>query len=212
MRLRRIPDAMALVHSHPLVVTEAAALTMAGCWQKHFATGNPLHLEIGMGRGLFLTRAAAAHPQHNYVGLERRAEPLLNALERLAEPYPANLRLLHADASLLTQIFAPNELDVIYLHFPDPWPKSRHAKRRLTAPAFLSQYQQILQPAGHLTLKTDSAAFYHWSCANFQEAGWRLTRASEDWPLAPEEAISNYEQRFRAMMKPICYAELEKQI
>ncbi|MCL2496479.1 MAG: tRNA (guanosine(46)-N7)-methyltransferase TrmB [Clostridiales bacterium] len=210
MRLRRIPEAMARVHGHPLVITETQAMTMAGCWRRHFGADNPLHLEIGMGRGLFLTRAAAAHTRHNYVGLERRAEPIDSALERLTAPYPANLRLLHADAALLTRIFAPGELDVIYLHFPDPWPKSRHAKRRLTAPAFLSQYQQILQPAGVLIFKTDGAAFYQWSCANFKQAGWQLARSGEDWPLTDGEIISGYEQRFRALGQPVCYAEFRK--
>lgn len=208
MRLRRIPQALPQVHSHPLVTTEQEALSLAGCWQRRFAKDQPLHLEIGMGRGRFITAAAAAHPQINYLGLERRAECLLSALTRLAEPYSANLRLLHADASLLTKIFAPGELDAIYLQFSDPWPKSRHAKRRLTSAEFLSQYQAILQPAGVLIFKTDGAAFYQWSLKNFMAAGWRTSRASADWPAATDGAMSEYELRFRKLGLPIYYAEL----
>lgn len=207
MRLRRIPQALPQVHSHPLVTTERETLHLAGHWRQLFAKEQPLHLEIGMGRGRFLTMAAAAHPEYNYLGLERRAECLLSSLARLAEPYPANLRLLHADASLLAEMFAPGELDAIYLQFSDPWPKSRHAKRRLTSAAFLNQYQGILQPAGVLIFKTDGAAFYHWSCENFAAAGWHKNRANENWPAAADGAASEYELRFRRLSLPIYYAE-----
>jgi tRNA (guanine-N7-)-methyltransferase len=207
MRLRRIPEAQSLVDKHALVITEQAALSLAGRWRQLFTEGKPLLAELGTGQGQFLYATALAHPEHNYLGLERRAEPLLWLLRRVQEPYPANLRLLRAEAARLTQIFAPGELDTLFIFFPDPWPKSRHAKRRLTSLAFLREYQRILQPAGRLIFKTDGAAFYHWSCANFRQAGWRLAKASEDQPLTAEEAITGYEQRFRGLGQPIYYAE-----
>jgi tRNA (guanine-N7-)-methyltransferase len=93
------------------------------------------------------------------------------------------------------------------LLFPDPWPKNRHAKRRLTSPALVAIYQHILQPFGRLIFKTDSAAFYQWSRANFMEAGWHLTEIPEDQAPAADEAVSGYEQRFRNLGQPIYHAE-----
>jgi tRNA (guanine-N7-)-methyltransferase len=208
MRLRRNLKARPLVESHALVVTEQTALSLAGRWRGCFAADKPLHIEIGMGQGRYLNAAALSHPEHNYLGLEKRAEPLMWLLKQMQEPHPANLRILCAEAALLPEIFAPGEVDTLYLLFPDPWPKIRHAKRRLTSPAFVEVYQCILKPAGRLIFKTDGAAFYHWSCENFKEAGWRLAKASEDWPLRAGEIITNYEQRFRDLGQAICYAEL----
>jgi tRNA (guanine-N7-)-methyltransferase len=207
MRLRRIPEAQTLVESHALAVTERRALSLPGRWSQLFAADKPLFVELGMGQGRFLYATALAQPQHNYLGLEKRAEPMLWLLKQVQEPYPANLRLLLAGAARLMEIFAPGEVAALYLFFPDPWPKSRHAKRRLTAPAFIEAYRRILEPAGHLFFKTDDAAFYHWSCANFKEAGWRLTGASEDQPLRVGEFIGGYEQRFRDLGQAIYYAE-----
>jgi tRNA (guanine-N7-)-methyltransferase len=207
MRLRRNLKARSLVDSHALVVTEQTALSLAGHWGHYFAADNPLHIEIGMGQGRFLYAAALSHPEHNYLGLEKRAEPLMLLLKQMQEPPPANLRILRTEAALLPEIFAPGEVDTLYLFFPDPWPKSRHAKRRLTSPAFVEVYQRILKPAGRLIFKTDGAAFYHWSCEIFKQAGWRLAAASEDWPLRAGETITNYEQRFRDLGQQIYYAE-----
>jgi len=207
MRLRRKPEARPLVDDHALVITEPGALILPGRWRQIFGAEQPLHLEIGMGQGQFLYAAALSHPEHNYLGLEKRAEPLMWLLKQMPEPYPANLRILHADAAQLTEMFAPGELDTLYLFFPDPWPKSRHAKRRLTSPAFVEAYRRILKPAGRLLFKTDGAAFYHWSCANFKQAGWRLAEASEDCPLKAGETITSYEQRFRDLGQCIFYAE-----
>ena len=208
MRLRRIPQARTLVENHSLVIKEQTALDLTGRWRQLFGTDKPLHLEIGMGLGHFLQAAALDHPEHNYLGLEKRAEPVMWLLKRLTEPYPANLRIFNGDAARLKEMFATGEINMLYLFFPDPWPKSRHAKRRLTAPAFLREYQRILEPAGRLIFKTDGAAFYHWSCDNFREAGWYMAEASEAWPLRKGEVISGYERRYRELDMPIYYAEL----
>ena len=207
MRLRRIPHAHSLVNEHELAITEQAALNLPGYWRQVFGTDKPLHVEIGMGQGHFLQAAAESHPEYNYLGLEKRAEPLLWLLKRLNPPYPCNLRIFHGEAALLTEIFSAGEISTLYLFFPDPWPKSRHTKRRLTAPAFIQEYLHILEPAGRLIFKTDSAAFYHWSCNNFQEAGWLVTNTSVNPPLKEGEIITYYEQRFRDMGRPIYYAE-----
>lgn len=210
MRLRHIAGAQETVAAHPLVITEAKALGLAGQWQSCYQQPQPLVLEIGMGRGRFITNQAQADPHRNYLGLEMRAETILDALQRCKEQQPANLRFLNANALGLAEYFAPAEVAEIYLLFSDPWPKKRHAKRRLTAPSFLDLYGKILHPAGSLIYKTDGAAFYDWSLACFAEHGWQLLESSRDWPLLDTEVISEYETRFRKRGQPIFYARLAR--
>ncbi|MCL1975507.1 MAG: tRNA (guanosine(46)-N7)-methyltransferase TrmB [Firmicutes bacterium] len=210
MRLRRIPQARSLVNEHALAITEQEAYKLPGCWPQVFGANKPLHVELGMGQGHFLEAMALAHPEHNYLGLERRAEPLLWLLKRLKQPYPENLRILLGEAAQLTNICAPQEIHTLYLFFPDPWPKSRHAKRRLTAPTFARQYLQVLEPAGRLIFKTDDAAFYDWSCNVFNEAGFLTPKAAENGPEILEEISTYYEERFRAFGRRIYYAQFMK--
>ncbi|MCL1816800.1 MAG: tRNA (guanosine(46)-N7)-methyltransferase TrmB [Clostridiales bacterium] len=208
MRLRRVPEARSLVDAHFLTVTEQDALGWHGRWRELFADAGdqPLHLEIGMGQGHFLHGAALEHTKINYLGLERRAEPIMWLLKGLTEPYLPNLRIIRAEAALLTEMFATAELDTIYLFFPDPWPKARHAKRRLSAPTFIQEYQRILKPAGHLHFKTDSTAFFQWTCESFIEAGWHAEQSSPDKLLCSGEITTYYEQRFRDRGQEIYYA------
>jgi tRNA (guanine-N7-)-methyltransferase len=206
VRLRHIAGAREQVNNHPLVVAEEQALAMAGSWQNCFAVKQPLVLEIGMGRGRFITALAKQQAGYNHIGLELREETILDALARVQDTACDNLRFLHARAEHLTTMFAPGEIERMYLLFSDPWPKKRHAKRRLTAPSFLALYQQILAPAGELIYKTDGEEFYDWSCEMFVEGGWHLQESSRDWPEQPREVISEYETRFRKKGQPIYYA------
>jgi len=210
MRLRRNPEARNYVGNHDLAIQESQALKLAGRWQSVFTADKPLAIEIGMGQGHFLYEKACLDIGFNYIGLEKRAEPIMWLLKDMPQPYPANLRIVNGDAMHLTELFAPQELSMIYLFFPDPWPKSRHAKRRLTAPAFVQEYQRILKPAGQVVFRTDSAAFFHWSCESFQEAGWGIAKASEDWQNKENQPMTYYEKRFRGLGQPICYAEFVK--
>ncbi|NLF79601.1 MAG: tRNA (guanosine(46)-N7)-methyltransferase TrmB [Clostridia bacterium] len=217
MRLRHIPGAAEAVAAHPLVFDEQAALRQKGRWHQAFAADNeaepaegllPLHLEIGMGRGRFLLAAAAADPRINFLGLEKREEIVLQALERIKNKrQPANLRILWLDVCRLPEIFAPGEVEHIYLHFPDPWPKARHAKRRLTAPGFVAVYRAIMAPGGILTLKTDNAPLFAWSQETFAADQWQALRIEES--IAQEETgiVSEYEGRYRRQGKPIYLAE-----
>ena len=206
MRLRHIAGAREAVDNHPLVVAETKALTMAGNWQNCFAVRQPLVLEIGMGRGRFLTALAQQQSGYNHIGLELREETILDALARVQDTACDNLRFLHAHAEHLAEIFAQGEVERIYLLFSDPWPKKRHAKRRLTAPSFLALYKQILAPEGELIYKTDGEEFYDWSTEMFTAAGWRLQESSRNRPEQPGEVISEYETRFRKKGQPIYYA------
>ncbi|MCR4963014.1 MAG: tRNA (guanosine(46)-N7)-methyltransferase TrmB [Firmicutes bacterium] len=208
MRLRHIPGAAAAVCQNPLVLTEEEAVSHKGQWLR-FSGGRPLHLEIGMGRGRFIFSAAQADAAGFFIALEVRPEMVLQALQRFAGEedagQPGNLRLLWCDAARLADIFAPGEVSTIYLNFPDPWPKNRHQKRRLTAPSFLSVYQHILQEQGQLCFKTDNLPLFEWSKENFLAGNWHIQHISNDLPLAESAIVTEYESRYRKRGQPIFY-------
>lgn len=209
MRLRHIPAAREFVAQHPLALDEEQALACRGQWSRVFGRVAPLQLEIGMGRGRFLTALAQQRPEINFLGLELREEVLMQAIRRLEE-IPPNLRFLQLDAALLTEVFAPGEIDRLYLNFPDPWPKARHAKRRLTAPAFVRRYHLILANGGQLLFKTDNQALFDWSLPNFEPAGLTVAEVSADLPLENTLVCTEYEARYRRLGQPIYFIRAVK--
>ena len=176
-----------------------------GQWQKYFGGQAPLFLEIGSGRGRFITTAAMQDPNHHYIALELREEMVQTSIDRLEGNIPPNLCFLWQDAAFLTEAFAPGEVERIYLHFSDPWPKRRHAKRRLTHRNFLAQYQEVLSPTGELILKTDSYDLFTFSQHELVACGWRLEEV--DWAyhetVDPTNIPTEYELRFRRQGKPL---------
>lgn len=210
MRLRRKPEAKELLFAHPLV--ETPTKIKLGTWRQRFSTQTaPLYIEIGTGKGQFLAKASRQFPEINWIGIERIEEPLLQAVQKGEEYKTTNLRYLWGDANLLNELFAPNEIDQIYLHFSDPWPKKRHAKRRLTHRSFLSRYQEVLSPQGHIILKTDSESLYQFSLEEFKEMGWTIQQQS--WDLHQSEYASanittEYEDKFVAKGMPIFYVKV----
>lgn len=205
MRLRNIPGAKEVVRASDLVWDEIAALSQRGHWQQVFPVVQPLHLEIGMGRGLFLSTLSQSYPDINFLGLELREEMVMQTIQRLEDDLPpANLRFLWLNASRLDELFAPGEVDHIYINFPDPWPKSRHAKRRLTAQPMLKVYRNILAPRGQLEFKTDNAALFDWSLENFLQTGWVVESVTHNLPLEQTKAVTEYERRYRNCGVPIC--------
>lgn len=211
MRLRHVPGSREKLENTPqLVLTPETA--PAGGWQEFFAVrgaaGDKLCLEIGCGRGRFCNDLARHNPQLNIVGLELHEDVLTRALEKLAEgedtPAP-NLALLWQDAAKLAASFAPGEVSRIYLNFSDPWPKKKHAKRRLTAAGFLAVYAQILAADGELWLKTDNRGLFEWSADQLLQEGWRLHDIDYNYPpkQAAEDEITEYESRFRTLGQPI---------
>lgn len=206
MRLRHIAGAAEFVAAHPQVIQEQQALSLPGQWPEVFANSHPLHLEIGMGRGRFLLSAAQAEPQINFIGLELCEEVIMQALQRYQQ-LPENIRILWLNAQLLDQVFAPGEIAKIYLNFPDPWPKNRHAKRRLTWDDYLQKYRRVLAAAGTLRFKTDNPQLFDWSRARFAANGWEPLTLSHDLPLEESGIISEYEARYRRLGQPICCGE-----
>lgn len=207
MRLRHIAGSKERLQQAEQVLTPATA--PRGRWREFFAArggGETLCLEIGCGRGRFCNDLAAACPHLSVIGLELVDEVMLRAYQQyMAVPKP-NLALLWQNAGQLTQSFAPQELDRIYLNFSDPWPKKKHAKRRLTHDRLLAVYAGLLRPQGELWLKTDNRALFDFSADRLLANGWRLQDICYDYPAeaAAEDKQTEYEQRFRALGQPIC--------
>lgn len=205
-RMRHIKGTTERLAASPLVIHKPHALQ--GQWHTLFAQNQPLVLEIGCGRGRFLYEAAKANPQKQFIGIDLVPEILMEAIDRYqkTKDFPNTIRYLWLDAEHLDEIFAPGEVSELYLHFSDPWPKNRHAKRRLTHPRFLDIYRYILASTGHLTFKTDSSPFYHYSLQEFKKAGWSILHATDDLYTSPvtENIPTEYERRYVRQGRKIC--------
>ena len=182
--------------------------TMKGKWREAFGKVQPLHIEIGMGKGRFIMDMAALHPDINYIGIERYSSVLLRALQKMElNPLP-NIKFICMDAADIAEVFAKDEVDRIYLNFSDPWPKDRHAKRRLESRQFLARYNQILKKDGTIEFKTDNRALFDFALEEVEAAGWTLKEKTfdlhADARLNEGNVMTEYEERFSAQGNPIC--------
>lgn len=208
MRLRNIPGADAEVANCPYVMNEPASLR--GSWAERFEKKQPIHIEVGMGKGQFLFGMAAAHPDINYIGIERYTSVLLRAIQKIdPENPPKNILFICMDAAELPLIFAKDEISRIYLNFSDPWPKDRHARRRLTSAEFLTRYDQILIPDGTIEFKTDNRGLFDFSLEEIQQSDiWKLNAFTFDLHQEAEMCAGNimteYEEKFSSIGNPIC--------
>lgn len=208
MRLRNIPGADAAVAACPYVIDHPAAFR--GSWNKNFEKEQPIYIEVGMGKGQFLFGQATAHPDINYIGIERYTSVLLRAIQKIdAENPPKNLRFVCMDAADLPEIFEKNEVSRIYLNFSDPWPKDRHARRRLTSSEFLSRYDKILTPDGTIEFKTDNRGLFDFSLEEIHASPiWEVTQHTFDLHHTPVMSAGNimteYEEKFSSVGNPIC--------
>lgn len=206
MRLRNIPGADDAILSSEFCVKNP--MEQKGNWQSVFPVAQPLHIEIGMGKGRFLMDMAAAHPDVNYVGIERYSSVLLRALQKMeTDPLP-NIKFICMDATALPEVFAKDEVSRIYLNFSDPWPKDRHAKRRLTSRQFFARYNQVLTADGHLEFKTDNQELFSFSLEEIPQAGWNLDAFTRDLHhdsvLCEGNIMTEYEEKFSSIGNPIC--------
>ena len=202
MRLRRKPWIDAAILDYADFVTPLGGdwSKCAGAWAETFGRTAPLHVEIGVGKGDFLTELAARHPEVNYVGLEAQQGVLYFAARKAAARALSNVRLLVFDAVHLTELFTPGEVDRIYLNFSDPWPKARHAKRRLTSPLFLARYRAVLKSDGELHFKTDNMGLFDYSLETMAAQGWHLSDVTHDLHALGEadNIMTEYERKFSA--------------
>ena len=206
MRLKNVPGARETSDASAFTIPEPEV--WKGRWQEVFGRQAPLHIEIGMGKGQFLTALAAEHPDINYIGIEKFSSVLVRAVQKQNELELPNLRLIRMDADSITDVFASGEVDRIYLNFSDPWPKERHAKRRLTSVEFLRRYENILAKNGHVEFKTDNQPLFEFSLEAAEEAGWKLLAVTRDLhhdtALNKGNIMTEYEERFSAQGNPIC--------
>ena len=207
MRLRNIPRADDTLQAHFTVIKNPKEFR--GNWTSVFGNDRPIRIEIGMGKGRFLLNMAKTYPNINFIGIERYSSVLLRAVEKFdTEEFSdlPNIRFVCMDARELPEVFAESEVDRIYLNFSDPWPKSRHAKRRLTSPVFMSVYDKILAPRGVVEFKTDNRGLFEYSMESIPSAGWEITEHTSDLhnsTMAEGNVMTEYEEKFSAKGNPI---------
>ena len=212
MRLRNKPWAKDKLLENPQLVVQSPE-QYRGNWNDVFANSQPLHIEIGTGKGRFIMEMAKANPEVNYIGIELQESVIVSALDRLIEVELPNCKLMNVDAAELSKYFAPGDINRVYLIFSDPWPKTKHAKRRLTYKSFLSVYEEILVPSGEIHFKTDNQGLFEYSLTSFSEYGLLLTYVSLD--LHQSEFLGNimteYEEKFSAKGNRIYRCEVQYQ-
>ncbi len=208
MRLRNIPGADDVIKRHPIAVKESKEYK--GKWNTLFENDNPIHVEIGMGKGQFILNLAKRNPDINYIGIERYSSVLLRALEKYdTEEFCelTNVRFICMDAMELPDVFDEEEVGKIYLNFSDPWPKARHARRRLTSTVFFAQYEKVLAKEGMVEFKTDNRPLFEFSLEQVEEAGWKLQAFTfdlhHDEIMNEGNVMTEYEEKFSAQGNPI---------
>ena len=225
MRLRNIPRAEGVLAACEQVIKDETSYK--GKWNTVFHNDNPLHIEIGMGKGQFLLQLAAKNPDINYIGIERYSSVLLRAVEKYqsleAENItesedmteatsitpPTHVRFICMDAHDICEVFAPGEVSRIYLNFSDPWPKARHARRRLTSREYFALYDKILTADGSVEFKTDNRPLFDFSVEELADSDtFTMTDCSYD--LHHDEVMNHgnimteYEEKFSSQGNPIC--------
>lgn len=182
-----------------------------GRWKEDFFhNDHPIHLELGMGRGGFLTALAQRDSHINFIGMERFTPVLAQAARNLEKAQVHHVALLHQDVSRLPFFFAPEEIERIYLNFVDPWPKKKHAKRRLTHTYYLQLYKQVLRKGGSIVLKTDNESLFAFSLNELSANRFRLqgiTFHLHESCFASDNVLTEYEQRFVQQGKQIYRCE-----
>ena len=210
LRIRNKPWAKELIASNPHIIIQNPE-EHRGKWHEVFGNNNPIHIEVGTGKGNFVTGMAAANPDINYIGIELFESVIVVALQKAIESNLPNVKLLNIDAVKLPEIFAPGEVGQVYLNFSDPWPKKRHEKRRLTFKTFLDLYKEVLKDEGEIHFKTDNRGLFEYSLISFNEYGLQLKYISLDLHNSDYEGnvMTEYEQKFSELGQPIYRCEVK---
>lgn len=207
MRLRNVPGSREYIEANEYAIKNPEQYK--GKWRNLFnkPQDSRLYIEIGMGKGRFLTEHAANNPDISYIGIEKFSSVIVRALEKLNELEYNNIYVIRFDAENITSIFDNNEVDRIYLNFSDPWPKERHAKRRLTSSSFLKRYDYILSDNGEIIFKTDNRALFDFSVQEAEASKWNICDITYDLhksSLAEGNIMTEYEEKFVSRGIPIC--------
>lgn len=205
MRLRNISGSREVIGESRFVVQNPKE--QKNHWCELFGNSHKIQIEIGMGKGRFIMDMARSHPDINYVGIEKYSSVLLRGIQKMeAEPLP-NLYFIRMEAEEIMEVFGHAEVDKIYLNFSDPWPKDRHAKRRLPSREFLNRYREILSEEGTIEFKTDNQALFTFALEELEPAGWHLDQVTydlhHDEVMMQGNIMTEYEERFSSMGNPI---------
>lgn len=205
MRLRNITGSREVIAESNYVVHEPN--NYKGKWSEIFGNDHPIRIEIGMGKGRFIMDLARMNPEINYVGIEKYSSVLLRGIQKMEMDSLSNLYFIRMDAEEITGVFGWEEVDRIYLNFSDPWPKDRHAKRRLPSREFLHRYDEILAKDGVIEFKTDNHDLFQFALEELEPAGWHLDQVTEDLhnneEMMRDNIMTEYEERFSSMGNPI---------
>ncbi len=206
MRLRNIAGSREVIAESKYTVKDPEQ--KKGLWKKEiFGNDNEIHIEIGMGKGRFIMDMAALHPNINYVGIEKYSSVLLRAIQKQEELQLPNVIFIRMDAEDITEVFDESEVGKIYLNFSDPWPKDRHAKRRLPSREFLKRYDKILKKDGVVEFKTDNEGLFTFARDEVEPAGWNIDAITydlhNDEVMNEGNVMTEYEEKFSSLGNPI---------
>lgn len=211
MRLRNVRGSMEAIEASRFCIQNPEEYK--GRWHELFGNDHPIHMEIGMGKGKFLMTQAKLHPEINFIGVEKFSSVLIRAVQKCELEELPNIFFLRLDAEELPNLFEKGEISSIYLNFSDPWPKDRHAKRRLTSRQFLARYALFLEKEGLLTFKTDNTLLFDFSLEEVKEsADWELlcmTRDLHQSEYCKDNVMTEYEERFHAKGNPIHMLQIQ---
>lgn len=208
MRLRKVKNVEEKIKEYDGFIIFDPTL-YKGKWHSLFNNNNPIHIEIGMGKGKFIKTMCEKNENINYIGIELSESIVYKACKTLHET--KNLKVINYDAFNLDKVFEKGEVDKIYLNFSDPWPKSRHEKRRLTSDSFLSVYEMLLDKGKEIQFKTDNRGLFEYSVKTFNNKGYEIVDISFDLHNSDIEnyATTEYEDRFSNMGNVIYYIRLK---
>lgn len=205
MRLRNVTGSREMIASSRFVVHNP--FENKGKWNEIFGNDRPIQIEIGMGKGRFMMDLASTNPNINYIGIEKYSTVLLRAIQKMEENELSNLRFIRMDAEDICEVFDKGEVAKIYLNFSDPWPKDRHAKRRLPSRQFLERYHKILAQDGRIEFKTDNVDLFDFALGEIEPAGWKLEAMTRDLHHDAKMSVGNimteYEEKFSSVGNPI---------
>ncbi len=208
MRVRKKSWAENEVQNNPYVVKDFRDLK--GKWAGQFNNNNPIHIEIGCGKGSFISNSANQNPDINFIAIEMQTTCIAQATRRVRENFKPlnNLFFIHTNGDQLDEIFGEGEISRIYINFCDPWHKTRQSKRRLTHKNFLEKYKKVFGKNGELFFKTDNEPLFEFSLESFKENGWILKNVTRDLHkdqeyMKTEPLMTEYEQRFYESLVPI---------
>ncbi|MCR5101757.1 MAG: tRNA (guanosine(46)-N7)-methyltransferase TrmB [Butyrivibrio sp.] len=206
MRLRNVPGSREAIAESIYAINEPEK--QKGNWKEIFGNNNPIHIEVGMGKGRFIMDMAALNPDINYIGIEKFSSVLVRGIQKQEELQLPNVRFVRMEAEVIEDVFDKGEIDRVYLNFSDPWPKDRHAKRRLESREFLRRYDQILAEGGTVEFKTDNRDLFDFAVEEVEPAGWKIDELTydlhHDEKMNEGNVMTEYEERFSAKGNPIC--------